>query len=207
MSNINFDPSSGGITPHSPQAGGPAGPVSPGFGATSGAAGGKKPSPMELAASTAQAPESEYAKPPLPSPSEAPKSPIPPGSNGTLGDLAIDGDQLTISLTMDIGNKWWDQKYDYTATVTPGQIAQLQHSGAKDLATALKGIVPPLQFECSDTSNVLTHFPANMALFAQEFPEEYAKFMNNIALQIFQQVHAQQEQAMNQMKKASQRKS
>lgn len=179
-----------------------------GFNSSSPGPSGSKPSPMDLAATTAPSgPTGEYEEPPVPSMSSAPGSPVPPGPGGTLSNFNLQGNQLTVSLNINIGNKWWQNTYDYQATLTDGQIAALKSSGAGSLTAALQHIVPPPAYKCTNATNTLTHFPSNLGLFAKEFPYEYHKFILNIELQIFRQINSQQQQAMNQIKQTMQQMS
>jgi hypothetical protein len=205
--NINFDPQGGSGPPLPSQE--PSGTAAPGFGApASSASSTGAPTPMQLAASSTPAaptgPVNEYEEPPAPTVASAPSSPVPPGPGGTLTNFAIKGNQLTVSLNLPTSSSLWLTQYTYTATVTPAQIASLARSGASSMAEGLANATPPLSFKCTSAMNSLTKFPSNMALFAKEFPYEYHKFMVNLAIQIFQQVHTQQDAAVAQMKQTMQ---
>lgn len=203
--NIDFNGGTSSEEPTSFTAGAPLGtPAAPFNPSASSATSGGKPSPMDLASQSQSGPVGEYQEPPVPSLASAPKSPIPPPIDGTLTNFSIKNGVLKVSLQLPTGSSWWATNYDYQAPVTPGQTSALQNSSSSSLADALSKVSPPIVFSCTNASNALTHFPSNLSLFSKEFPYEYRKFLLNIETQIFMQIHSQQAQAINQMKKTMQ---
>ncbi len=205
--NIDFSSNSGSSEPPSFKGSSPIGvPSKPFIGLSPHHPSGNKPSPMDLVAHPlATDPAREFEEPPTPSLESAPKSPVPPGRGCSITNLAIDGNKLTVTLNKESSSKSWQVQYDYQATLTPSQILGLKSVNTSSIAKALQGLRPPPAYECTNAANTLTHFPSNMALFQKEFPSEYNKFMENLEIGVFQQIHAQQEASNTKIKEIMQK--
>ncbi|MEI6532125.1 MAG: hypothetical protein WCN87_04840, partial [Chlamydiota bacterium] len=181
-------------------------PSVPFAGSSSSSFTGSKLSPMELAGKTSpKSPTGEFEEPPTPTIESAPKSPVPPGKGGSIANLALNGNTLTVTLNKDSSSTSWQTQYDYKATLTQAQISKLKSGNPSSIAQTLQGLQPPPAYQCTNAANTLTHFPSNMNLFQKEFPAEYDKFMTNLETGIFQQIHAQQEASNAKMKEIMQK--
>ena len=164
------------------------------------------PTPMQLASQQNSGnPVGEFQEPPPPTIADAPKDPLDAGIGSSLSSPSLSpSGKLSLSVYMGSSSATWQQEFDYTAQLSPSQVTALQSSSAGSITEALQSLSPPPAFTCTNASNHLTRFPANLQTFAKEFPSEYKKFITSFEMNVFNQIHSEQDQATTQMKQTMQ---
>ncbi len=179
--------------PPAPPPPGPSGPPPAGPPGPSGGGGGGPP--------PAAGSGSGGGPPPAPTPADAPTDPFIAG--GTISDVEVtQAGYVYFNLTIPTTTSGWNQVYTYRGAVTAAQQAQLAAAGYSP--QSLEDLSPPPTVTCQAASNQSTNFPTNMNQFQEEFPDQYAKFMQAFEMGVFTQVNNQQNTAMQQMKSTMQ---